>query len=166
MVIYTIDPSKKSELIRVNISSVVKKLEVSSEFVTVPQGTSVKIRRARTVEHNLELTSFDETEEGAELKVKDIISAHIIAEIERKQGQSYKKSELVEYEINLSGEKNTKYMLVWKDKWRTGTIKFLEKRRNKRIIICFQRTNRVRNTNSRLKILRKMNQYCHRAFKI
>jgi hypothetical protein len=34
----------------------------------------------------------------------------------------------VEYEILLNGEQETKYKFVWKDKWRTGTIKFLEGR--------------------------------------
>ena len=80
----------------------------------------VKIKRAKMFERTLEPTRQDKTGGSIDFGVKDIISGNVLREIEKKRGQTYTKSELVEYEIQLNGGQGTKYMLVWKDKWQTG----------------------------------------------
>jgi hypothetical protein len=99
-----------------------KRRQAAIEVVNVPVGVAIKVKRSRKVEHIVEVEWRKSTEADIELGLKGIVSASILGEIEQAQGRSYQQSETMEYEINLNGEKNNRYKLIWVDTLLVGVI--------------------------------------------
>jgi hypothetical protein len=96
---------------------------MASDIMSVPEGASVKITRGRTIERAVELNWTGKAEGGLNIG-PDFLSAEILAAMEQKQGQTYKESERVEYEVALNEGQNTVYKRIWKDRRLTGMAKF------------------------------------------
>jgi hypothetical protein len=92
-----------------------KRRQAAIEVVNVPAGVAITVKRSRKIEHIVEIEWRKSTEADIELGLKGIVSATILGEIEQAQGRSYQQSETIEYEVNLNGEKNNRYKLVWVD---------------------------------------------------
>ena len=103
-----------------------KKTVAATEVVRVPQGTRVRVKRSRTLEHTVEVTL--RIGEGVEVSsgVADILKASIRNEIERSHSKAYVERESIEYEVEIDGNTHTEYSLIWTDTWRTGRIVFSE----------------------------------------
>ena len=114
-------PSNTS--LEVTLEPEIERIRVITEDIQVPLGVIIRVTRSRTLEHTLELNWSDKVERQIEASLKGLIGASIRKQIESQQGQGYKESETVSYEIELNGLTSTKYKLVWTDIWQQGTVK-------------------------------------------
>jgi hypothetical protein len=83
-----------------------------------------KVKRSRTIEHSVEITTTVSVEASSEIKYTDFLSQSVKKEIEHRQGQNYRESETLEYEVELDGSIGSSYTLVWIDSFCKGTIEF------------------------------------------
>lgn len=110
--------------VQVILTQELERVSVGTEDIQVPVGVTIRVTKSRTFEHTLELKQNDvlerklELEVGFEAGVKATTKGSILKKIEQLKGQSYKGSETVSYQIELSGDKATKYQLIWTDVWR------------------------------------------------
>lgn len=110
--------------IQVILTQELERVRVGTEDVQVPVGVTIRVTKSRTFEHTLELQQNDvlegqlELEVGFEGGVKAVSRSSILKKIEQLKGQSYKGSETISYEIELSGNQATRYQLIWTDIWR------------------------------------------------
>lgn len=97
-----------------------KRVKMATERVTVPQGVVISVKRSRTIEHTININWRRLRSISGEIGIKQLISLAIQSEIEKSQGRIYHKSETIEYEVKLNGEKGTIYELTWFDVWISG----------------------------------------------
>jgi hypothetical protein len=120
--------------VQVILTQELERVRVGTEDIQVPVGVTVRVTKSRTFEHSLELKQNDvlegklELEVGVEAGVKAVTRGSILKKIEQLKGQSYKGSETVSYEIELSGAKATRYQLIWTDVWRQVLVSLPEYR--------------------------------------
>lgn len=100
----------------------IERIRVITEDIQVPLGVIIRVTRSRTLEHTLELNWSNKIEGQIEASLKGLIGASIRKQIEQQQGQGYKESETVSYEIELNGLTSTKYKLIWTDIWKQGSV--------------------------------------------
>jgi hypothetical protein len=99
-----------------------RKVEAASELVNVPEGVTIRVKRAHTVQHTISVNwSAGGDIQGKGSLVK-LIELTITATIERSKETSYQESETIEYEVELNGNKSQGYKLVWMDVWRQGKV--------------------------------------------
>lgn len=108
----------------IHLEAETETVQATSEEVSVPPGVTIKIKRSRTIEHTVDIDWQISGSGNIEAGFKPIISASIRGEIGHKQGHAYNESETMEYEIDLNGETNTCYRLIWTDIWRKGFAEF------------------------------------------
>lgn len=112
-----------STITRITLDDKVTKVEVASEEVEIDRGVQVKIKKSRTIQHDVgfETTARLEIEIEAKggLWLAEV-RGQVKGEIGAKSGRKYTDSETVEQEVSLDGNINTKYKLVWIEKYRTG----------------------------------------------
>lgn len=129
-----IDPSvpvapASSDQVSVHLEDAEERVPAARETVMVPRGVTVKVKRARTVEHTVEVDWSVTGELRVEAGFKQLLSGSIRGEISRKQGRSATESESMEYEVELKGETCEQYQLSWSDIWRKGIVEFQHKGR-------------------------------------
>ena len=115
--------SKQANIIDVCLEPELEIIQANVEEVRIPVGVSITVKRSRTIEHAVEIDRKVSGGANTDVGLKQILSASIRGEIEKRQGYSYQESETIEYEIELSGEKNNLYRLIWTDVWRKGYVK-------------------------------------------
>lgn len=116
--------SIEHDQIRVHLESGAERITAVTEEVHVPLGVKIIVKRSRTIEHSVEVDWSITGEGRLDIGIKQILSGSIRSEITKKQGQSYKESETMEYEIELNGKTSNRFKLVWTDIWRKGTAQF------------------------------------------
>lgn len=148
----TINSNSSISIISIDLNESNVPYEVSSELVEVVEGAKVRIKRSRTIEHTIDVNLNRIVEMGVEIEGELYsveISGAIKKEISKKQGQEIKQIESIEQEVELDGNVNQKFKLVWYDILRTGKADFMYE--NKKISIPFQYKEsaelRVRNAN-------------------
>jgi hypothetical protein len=99
-----------------------ERVTVGSEEVSVPPGVTIRVKRARTIEHSLEVNWSLSFGAGIEAGMKSIVSASTLASIERQQGITMRNAETIEYDIALDGEKSCRWLLTWTEIWRSGLV--------------------------------------------
>lgn len=124
---------------RITLDDKVTKVEVASEEVEIDRGVQVKIKKSRTIQHDVGFETTARLE--SELEVKGgvwiaEVRARVKGEIGNKIGRKYSESETIEQEVSLDGNVNTKYKLVWIEKYRTGKSMIIED--GKRIELPFK----------------------------
>ena len=87
-------------------------------------GVKIKVSRSRTIEHLVDINWRTSKSGNLDIGLKGIISASISGEVEQMRGQSNKKIETVNYEVELNGEKHNRYKLIWTDIWCKGIVEF------------------------------------------
>ena len=100
----------------------VEKVRAATEDVSVPSGVTIRVTRARTIEHTIEFEHTGSGEGSIEPKLAEWINISIRGHVEEKTGKTLKESETVSYEIELNGKDAPKYQLVGTDVWRSGRV--------------------------------------------
>jgi hypothetical protein len=108
--------------IKVHLNTNFERIQTNSETVIVPPGVRITVKRSRTIEHTVDVSWRDLKSGDLNLGIKDVVGVSVLTEVERQRGRSYRKSETIEYEVELSGENVCKYHLVWSDIWCKGII--------------------------------------------
>lgn len=98
-----------------------------SEEVVVPKGVKIKVKRSRKVEHTVLFEWTRTGEARLEAGYMGIVSGSIRAKIFQEEGRVATESETVEYEVELAGEKCSRYELKWIDIYRRGTVELQHK---------------------------------------
>ncbi len=110
----------------VHLEAEAKRVEAASEEVHIPEGTSAKISRARTITHAVEISNQEKLTSQLELGLKigqlDILKGTVARELQRSIGRKFEQSETVNYEVSLTGQKDHFYTLIWADFMRGGTV--------------------------------------------
>lgn len=108
----------------VELNPETQRVKAATEKVTAPEGVKIKVRRARTIEHTLDLR-WERTEgRSVSFEGLDTISHSVHRKIQESNGRSYSESETQEYEVEVDGGQAREHTLVWFDRWRTGTVHF------------------------------------------
>lgn len=129
---------------QVHILNQNEKIQVKTEEVHVPPGVTIKVKRSRTIERTVEVNWNVVGSVALGAGLKDIINASIVGEIERMQGHSFKQSETLEYEVELNGDKSSRYKLAWVDVWQTGAIEYPIENKTKVIPFRFNETSELK----------------------
>lgn len=108
--------------ISVNLLPEEYKSVARTEKIQVPDGIIFTLTRAYTIEHTIQIDWDDSNEAALELGIKNLFYSSIRRKIEKKEGNTYKQSETIEYQIQIDGKKNTNYQIVWIDIWLRGNI--------------------------------------------
>lgn len=119
----TVKPNNNSNY-KINLLPNLEKVQVNAEKINVPNGVIVKVKRSRTIEHTVDVNWQTSGGINIDAGLKQLISASIYGELEYSKGQSIQKSETIEYEVELNGDKSNKYKLVWIDIWQKGIVEF------------------------------------------
>ncbi|WP_163665686.1 hypothetical protein [Adonisia turfae] len=115
-------PGDKSQQIPriVDLEPDLEEVQAAAEEVSIPSGVSINVKRSRTIEHTVEIEQGNFVSGSLNLGIPDILGTTIRAEIEKRQGRSYRESEMIEYDVSLDGKVSEHYRLVWIDLWRKG----------------------------------------------
>jgi hypothetical protein len=124
--------------VTVYIDAEIETMKAATERVQVPQGVTAKVRRSRTIEHSVNLTTTESLEASSTQVYTEFLSQTVKNEIEQKSGRGYSESETLEYEVELDGSKGTSYTLLWIDSFCTGTIEFSHSDRIDRVPFRFR----------------------------
>lgn len=124
--------------VTIYLDSEIEKVKAATERVQVPQGVTAKVKRSRTIEHSVNLTTTESLETSSTRVYTEFLSQTVKREVEQKHGRSYNESETLEYEVELNGSKGTSYTLLWIDSFCTGTIEFSHSDRIDRIPFRFR----------------------------
>lgn len=119
----TTSPSKNLSTTNISVlwNSQKEKSKAATELIKTPPGVNIVVKRSRTIEHIVEVNWQISGKVSIEAGLKEIIMASIQTEIVRTEGNTYKKSETMEYEVQLNGSVHNSYLLVWTDIWSVGT---------------------------------------------
>jgi hypothetical protein len=99
-----------------------RRVDVATEVVGVPKGVSITVKRARSVQHEVKIDCRASGSLRLEASLLKAASASVLADIEQAHGRSYQQTVETAYEVALSGEKASRYRLVWTEVWLTGTV--------------------------------------------
>jgi hypothetical protein len=105
---------------KITFDATLERTQVASEEVHVPRGVNIKVKRSRTIEHTIEIGMRHSGTDKVDVGSGQILTLSIQEEIEHSCGQSYQRSETIEYEIELSGDVTNSYALIWTEMWRRG----------------------------------------------
>lgn len=114
------EPRARDLRVDVELQRKERRVRVATEVVKVPVGVSIAVKRTRTVEHIVEVSTDERFASQMDGQLLSVLKASVRGEIERKLGRSYKESTITEYEVKLNGEKANQYKLVWVDVWILG----------------------------------------------
>lgn len=115
-----------------------QRVKAATEKVTAPEGVRIKVRRARTVEHTLDLRSERTEARTVSFEGLETVSRSIHRKIQESSGKSYSESETQEYEVEVDGRQAREHTLVWFDRWRTGTVCFHHSGETKKVPFRFR----------------------------
>jgi hypothetical protein len=132
------DYLKSPRNVTIYFDSDLEKVQAATERVQVPQGVTAKVKRSRTIEHSVSLTTTESVETNSTHTYTEFLSQSIKKEMEQKQGRNYQESETLEYEVELDGSKGSAYTLLWIDSFCKGTIEFTHTDRIDRIPFRFR----------------------------
>ncbi|MDX2037303.1 MAG: hypothetical protein SFX72_11690 [Isosphaeraceae bacterium] len=104
----------------VNLDPEVFEREVASETVKTPKGTKRTVKRSRTIEHSVSLTTRESTELGASVDLLNVLNLEVRRKVEEESSRSLKKSETVEQSIEIDGAELPVLRLVWVERYRKG----------------------------------------------
>jgi hypothetical protein len=124
--------------INVRLQPETRKFKAATETVNVPPGVTITVKRARQVEHSIDIGQSKAFEGGMEMGLKGIISSSVLGKIEQTQGRSYQQSETVEYQIELNGNQCKHYRLTWVDTFLTGSVEVQQSGRSQSIPFQFR----------------------------
>lgn len=99
------------------------RIPVAKEEVEIPPGVKVKVRRNKTVSRSIELENRSSSGGSSGVTIKGLIEASVQHRFEQVTGSSFHESETVDYEVELDGNKATRYYLEWIEVWREGLAK-------------------------------------------
>ena len=115
-----------------------EKVQAATERVQVPKGVTAKVKRSRTVEHSVSLTTTEGLETSSTHVYTEFLSQTVKKELEQKHGRSYSESETLEYEVELDGNQGSSFTLLWIDSFCKGTIEFSHTDRVDRVPFRFR----------------------------
>ena len=115
-----------------------EKVQAATEKVQVPQGVTAKVKRSRTIEHSVNLTTSESVETSSTHAYTEFLSQSVKKEIEQKHGRNYQESETLEYEVELDGSQGSSYTLIWIDSFCKGIIEFSHTDRIDRVPFRFR----------------------------
>jgi hypothetical protein len=136
--------AQESSTPTVHILNQSEKIQVKTEEVHVPPGVTIKVKRSRTIERTVEINWKVVGSVELSAGIKELISMSIIGEIERMQGHSFKQSETLEYEVELNGDKSSRYKLSWIDVWQTGALEYPIDNKTKVVPFRFNETSELK----------------------
>lgn len=97
--------------------------EVASEIIEIPTGAVFRIKRARSIDHTVDLQLDTAIHGELSLDVLSWLRASVQGQVERTVGHGFKESETIEHEITLDGNKGRRYKLTWHGNFLVGTAK-------------------------------------------
>jgi hypothetical protein len=124
--------------VTIYLDAEIEKVKAATERVQVPQGVTAKVKRSRTIEHSVNLTTTESLETSSTQVYTEFLSQTVKREVEQKHGRSYNESETLEYEVELDGSKGTSHTLLWIDSFCTRTIEFSHSNRIDRVPFRFR----------------------------
>lgn len=124
--------------VTVYLDAELEKTQAATEMVQIPQGVTAKVKRSRTIEHSVNLSTTEGLETSSTHVYTEFLSQSVKKEIEQKHGRGYSESETVEYEVELDGNQSASYTLLWIDSFCKGTIEYSHSNRINRVPFRFR----------------------------
>jgi hypothetical protein len=112
--------------------------KAASEIINVPPGVIINVKRSRTLQHTVHIEWNHLGEAHLQVGWKEIISASVRGEIERRYTRDHQESETIEYEITLDGKVSSRYELVWIETWRKGWIETINQKSTTKLPFQFR----------------------------
>jgi hypothetical protein len=101
-----------------------ERVPAAEEKVQVPHGVTASVKRSRTIEHSVNLTTTSSVESSTTQTYTEFLCHTVKEKFEQQHGRGYQESETLEYEVRLDGNQSGSYTLTWVDSYCTGTIEF------------------------------------------
>ncbi|MEA5079222.1 MAG: hypothetical protein VB013_11695 [Anaerolineaceae bacterium] len=120
-----------------HLSNSFDKVIGSSEEITIPKGVVVKVKRSRTIEHEVSIEWDNKTLIDFSVGIKEIISTKISTDIGNSHMENFRRSQTNEYEVELDGNVSNNYKLIWYDVWLIGSAE-VKNEKNSTSILPFK----------------------------
>lgn len=115
---------KTSELIEfIDFSD--ERIEGTSQEQRLDPGAKMVVERSRTITHSVVIDNKEAFEKDLSISLLNSLKGDIKRKIENDLGHKFQDSEVIRVSVTLDGDKSQKWKLVWYDRVRKGTARYM-----------------------------------------